>query len=106
MQQGHYESKPSNASRVTRATKDSKGSSSDRIVRGAARAGPSAAAAAAAAHPVRARPTLYPSDLSSTLVGSGLERKMNDVASYKGLSDTTERLAALRELMVKNNLDY
>ena len=107
---GTVESKPSNASRATRATKDSKGSGSEKTVRGAARAGPSAAAvaaaAAAAAHPVRARPTLYPSDSSSTLVGSGLERKMNDVDSYKGPPDTTERLAALRELMVKDNLDY
>ncbi|THG97860.1 hypothetical protein EW026_g4233 [Hermanssonia centrifuga] len=42
----------------------------------------------------------------TTLVGSALERKMNDVDSYKGIPDTTERLTALREYMHKDNLDY
>lgn len=56
--------------------------------------------------PTAPRPTLFPSDSSSTLVGSALDRKMNDLDSYKGPPDTTERLNAIRELMQKNELDY
>ena len=56
--------------------------------------------------PPQARPGLKDSDSSSTLVGSAYERKINDVDSYKGPPDTTERLKALRELMDKDGLDY
>ncbi|KAH8107636.1 Creatinase aminopeptidase [Cristinia sonorae] len=52
------------------------------------------------------RPHLYPSDSSSTLVGSALERKVNDVDTFAGRPDTGERLEALRELMKKDSLDY
>lgn len=51
------------------------------------------------------RPALYPSESSSTLVGSALERKVNDVDTFKRF-DTTERLDSLRELMKKDSLDY
>lgn len=52
------------------------------------------------------RPGLYPSDSSSTLVGSALERKVNDVPSVRERLDTGDRLEAIRELMKKHNLDY
>ena len=52
------------------------------------------------------RPGLHASDSTSTLVGSALERKINDGDSYKERPDTAERLNALRELMKKDNLDY
>ncbi|XP_006457207.1 hypothetical protein AGABI2DRAFT_212532 [Agaricus bisporus var. bisporus H97] len=55
----------------------------------------------------RIRPPLTASDSASTLVGSALERKeRGDVESIHDRSvNTTERLAALREQMLKNNVD-
>lgn len=58
------------------------------------------------ARPSAPRPPLYPSESSSTLIGSAYERKVADVDSYQGPPDTTGRLNALRELMSKNELDY
>lgn len=52
------------------------------------------------------RPGLYQSDSASTLVGSALERKINDVDIIKERPDTGPRLDALRELMKKDSLDY
>ncbi|KAL6301281.1 Creatinase/aminopeptidase [Sparassis latifolia] len=52
------------------------------------------------------RPRLYPSESSSTLVGSLLERKVNDNDPIPPRLDSTGRLEALRELMRKENLDY
>ncbi|CAL1705996.1 unnamed protein product [Somion occarium] len=60
-------------------------------------------------NPLTRRPGLFTSDSSSTLVGSALERKINDaneVDSYRERPDTSERLEALRELMTKDQLDY
>ena len=51
------------------------------------------------------RPTYHSTGSSNTLVGSALERKINDVDTYQQ-HDTTDRLEALRELMKKDNLDY
>ncbi|EJD02621.1 Creatinase/aminopeptidase [Fomitiporia mediterranea MF3/22] len=45
-------------------------------------------------------------DSTSTLVGSALERKINDVEEPKVPVDTTPRLLELRALMAKENLDY
>ncbi|KAI0697287.1 Creatinase/aminopeptidase [Cytidiella melzeri] len=53
------------------------------------------------------RPTLFPSESSSTLVGSSLQRKIEDVDPRGAAKfDTTERLEALRELMAKHDLEY
>jgi Xaa-Pro aminopeptidase len=52
------------------------------------------------------RPALYPSDSTSTLVGSAYERKVNDVETIREKVDTTERLEEIRKLMAKDNLDY
>ncbi|KAH7928918.1 Creatinase/aminopeptidase [Leucogyrophana mollusca] len=52
------------------------------------------------------RPPFYSNDSASTLVGSALERKMNDVESIKERVDTADRLEDIRKLMVKDNLDY
>ena len=41
-----------------------------------------------------------------TLVGSALERKIGEVASFRGLVDTTDRLEQVRKLMMKDGLDY
>jgi Xaa-Pro aminopeptidase len=52
------------------------------------------------------RPTLNSNDSSATLVGSALERKINDVESFRERVDTGPRLAALRQHMEKDKLDY
>jgi Xaa-Pro aminopeptidase len=52
------------------------------------------------------RPGLYGNDSSSTLVGSALERKINDVESVREKVDTAPRLDDLRKQMAKDNLDY
>lgn len=52
------------------------------------------------------RPPFYSTDSSSTLVGSALDRKINDVESIKERIDTTDRLEQVRKLMGKDNLDY
>ena len=52
------------------------------------------------------RAGLQASDSASTLVGSILDRKMNDSGSSKDRPDSAERLEALRELMKKDTLDY
>ncbi|KNZ76560.1 hypothetical protein J132_09419 [Termitomyces sp. J132] len=48
----------------------------------------------------------YANDSSSTLVGSALERKMNEVDSIRYTGDTTERLQDLRRHMETHKLDY
>ncbi|KAI0737462.1 Creatinase/aminopeptidase [Daedaleopsis nitida] len=53
-----------------------------------------------------ARPMLYPSESSSTLVGSALERKVRDEDPTVGRQDTTSRLEAIRDLMRTHGLDY
>ena len=53
-----------------------------------------------------ARPTLYPSESSSTLVGSALERKIRDEDPVTERQDTSSRLEALRDLMRQHGLDY
>ncbi len=45
-------------------------------------------------------------DSTSTLVGSAVERKINDHESIRSKADTTERLEEMRRLMAKDNLDY
>ena len=52
------------------------------------------------------RPELSATDSQSTLVGSALERKLNDIDEPKERVDTNERLGELRTLMAKDNLDY
>ena len=52
------------------------------------------------------RPGLHGNDSSSTLVGSALDRKINDVESVREKVDTGPRLDDLRKQMVKDNLDY
>ena len=51
------------------------------------------------------RPQAYPNDSASTLVGSALERKMNDNDLPSERVDTYPRLAELRALMEKENLN-
>ena len=53
-----------------------------------------------------ARPGIYGNDSSSTLVGSALERKVNDVESVREKVDSGPRLDDLRKQMAKDNLDY
>ena len=53
-----------------------------------------------------ARPGIYGNDSSSTLVGSALERKINDVESVREKVDSGPRLDDLRKQMAKDNLDY
>lgn len=67
--------------------------------------GDAPAPAAPAAVELHRRPTYQSSGSSTTLVGSALERKMNDQDMYQQ-HDTTDRLNALREYMKKDNLDY
>jgi len=50
--------------------------------------------------------TLYPQDSTDTLVGSGFERKINDVETIRIKPDTTDRLDEMRRMMAKDNLDY
>jgi Xaa-Pro aminopeptidase len=52
------------------------------------------------------RPGFHGNDSSSTLVGSALERKINDVDSVREKPDTGPRLEDLRKQMAKDNLDY
>jgi len=52
------------------------------------------------------RPGIHGNDSSSTLVGSALERKINDVESVREKIDTSPRLEDLRKQMAKDNLDY
>jgi Xaa-Pro aminopeptidase len=52
------------------------------------------------------RPGFHGNDSSSTLVGSALERKVNDVESVREKIDTSPRLDDLRVQMAKDNLDY
>ncbi|KAG6868201.1 hypothetical protein C0993_006342 [Termitomyces sp. T159_Od127] len=48
----------------------------------------------------------HSNESSSTLVGSALERKMNEVESVRYSGDTTERLGDLRRHMATQKLDY
>ena len=50
--------------------------------------------------------TLSRNDSTSTLVGSALDRKINDTDTIPPKADTTERLEELRRLMMKDTLDY
>lgn len=52
------------------------------------------------------RPPFSPADSQSTLVGSALDRKINEVSEQKEKVDTRERLEELRAKMAKDNLDY
>jgi Xaa-Pro aminopeptidase len=52
------------------------------------------------------RPGFHGNDSSSTLVGSALERKVNDVESVREKVDSGPRLEDLRKQMAKDNLDY
>ncbi|KAI8972165.1 Creatinase/aminopeptidase [Trametes punicea] len=52
------------------------------------------------------RPTLYPSESSSTLVGSALERKINDIDPDTVRPDTASRLDALRDHMRQHDIAY
>ena len=52
------------------------------------------------------RPTLYPSESSSTHVGSVVERKIPDEGHVTERQDTSRRLGALRNLMRQHELDY
>jgi len=49
---------------------------------------------------------IHANDSSSTLVGSALEHRINDVESVKEKLDTHGRLGDLRKQMAKHNLDY
>lgn len=67
----------------------------------------STGARASAGSGTRGRQTpLVRNDSNSTLVGSALERKINDVEPSLDRPDTGPRLDALRDLMQKDNLDY
>ncbi|EJF65620.1 Creatinase/aminopeptidase [Dichomitus squalens] len=52
------------------------------------------------------RPALYPSESSSTLVGSAFERKVRDEDPISDRPDTSSRLDSLRDLMRSHDLDY
>jgi len=52
------------------------------------------------------RPPLMPQDSTSTLVGSALQRKIDDVGSIREPPNTTQRLEDLRKLMEKDKLDF
>ncbi|KAI0820086.1 Creatinase/aminopeptidase [Trametes gibbosa] len=52
------------------------------------------------------RPTLYPSESSSTLVGSALERKINDLDPVAERQDTGSRIEALRDHMRQHDIAY
>ncbi|KAI0369605.1 Creatinase/aminopeptidase [Pilatotrama ljubarskyi] len=52
------------------------------------------------------RPTLYPSESSSTLVGSALERKIRDEDPITERPNTDSRLEALRDHMRNHDLYY
>ena len=52
------------------------------------------------------RPGLYPSESSSTLVGSALERKIRDEDPIKERQDTGSRLESIRDIMRQQELDY
>ncbi|KAG6864959.1 hypothetical protein C0991_005908 [Blastosporella zonata] len=62
--------------------------------------------ASAPGTPPKPRPPLYANDSSSTLVGSALERKMNEVDSVRDYADTKEKLEDLRRNMTMHKLDY
>ncbi|KAJ8463214.1 hypothetical protein ONZ45_g17659 [Pleurotus djamor] len=88
-------SKASKSSQGTQSTQRSKSTQRSDGTFHSSRSGPSGS-----------RPHLNSNDSSSTLVGSAFERKINDVDSFQGKVDTTERLDELRKLMQKDNLDY
>ncbi|KAI0630038.1 Creatinase/aminopeptidase [Trametes polyzona] len=54
----------------------------------------------------RRRPELYPSESSSTLVGSALERKMRDEDPVTERQDTASRIEAIRDHMRQHELTY
>ncbi|KAJ7122012.1 Creatinase aminopeptidase [Mycena crocata] len=110
------ESRATHDSRATRDTRQSKESnqtkmSNDTKVSSQSRTSQrSTGARASAGSGTRGRQTpqtpLVRNDSNSTLVGSALDRKINDVEPSLERADTGPRLDALRELMQKDNLDY
>ena len=49
---------------------------------------------------------MYPSESSSTLVGSAFERKLRDEDPIADRQDTSSRLESLRDLMRTHGLNY
>ncbi|KAK6996964.1 Creatinase aminopeptidase [Favolaschia claudopus] len=94
------ESKESRGTQQTKISNDSKGSSQTRTSRG------STGRQATAGTTTRNQTPLVRNDSNSTLVGSAYERKINDVEPSLERPDTGSRLDALRELMMKDTLDY
>lgn len=99
----------------TRSSKDSKNSQNTQntqnshITQSSRKTGSSGRSGATAVSASRfspRRPDLSPTDSQSTLVGSALERKLNDIDEPKERIDTSQRLEELRKSMVKDNLDY
>lgn len=95
------ESQQSKLSAGTMASAETKVSSQSRTSQR------STGARASAGSGTRGRQTpLVRNDSNSTLVGSALDRKINDVEPSLEKADTAPRLDALRELMQKDELDY
>lgn len=96
-------SKDSKNTQNTQNTQSTQKTQSSRKTGSSGRSG--ATAVSASRFPPR-RPELSATDSQSTLVGSALERKLNDIDEPKERVDTSEHLGELRTLMAKDNLDY
>ncbi|KAJ6526974.1 aminopeptidase-P [Mycena vulgaris] len=101
------ETHESRGSRETKESHHSKKSNDTKVSSQSRTSQRSTGARASAGSGTRGRQTpLVRNDSNSTLVGSALERKINDVEPSIEKADTGPRLDALRELMQKDNLDY
>ncbi|KAF9478360.1 Creatinase/aminopeptidase [Pholiota conissans] len=104
--------KSSHASRSTQNTHDSQRTQSSQqskgsgLTRGDTQRTTSSRSTAPKPRPPLMGHELYPQDSTATLVGSAFERKINDTDSIRAKPDTTDRLAEMRRLMGKDNLDY
>ncbi|KAG6819956.1 hypothetical protein H0H93_007095, partial [Arthromyces matolae] len=104
--QRSYASQASHASHATHVSHASRATQSSHGTRSSHRSQRSTAQTASAPGTPKPRPPLHASDSSSTLVGSALERKINEVDSIREDVDTTERLEDLRRHMATHKLDY
>ncbi|KAJ6491425.1 Creatinase aminopeptidase [Mycena vitilis] len=99
------ESRESRRSKDSRRTNETKLSAQSQS-RTSQRSTGAGATAGTSGPGTRNQTPLVRNDSNSTLVGSALERKINDVEPSLERPDTGPRLDAVRELMQKDNLDY
>ncbi|KAJ7803763.1 aminopeptidase-P [Mycena olivaceomarginata] len=99
------ESKESRGTRETKETYQSKISNGSKLSYQSRTSRPSTGGQATGP-PTRNQTPLVRNDSNSTLVGSALERKINDVEPSLERPDTGPRLDVLRDLMQKDTLDY